>query len=699
MTPLRNDARFYDAYYFQHGCGQPYRRSPEWLQFFAKIAEKIISEIGPRTVLDAGCAMGFLVEALRDRGVEAYGLDLSAYAIAQARADVRPFLQVGSVTQPLSQKYDLIVCIEVLEHMPAPDAEAAIANFCQAADDVLFSSSSNDFREPTHFNVQPPEHWAERFAAHGFVRDVDFDASFITPWTVRFRRATGPWHRVVRDYERRFSFLSHENHDLREAVIDMRAQLAGGQTAPGPIPTARLGAGGGAPPNPTGPVLVISHDVVGTTMAGPGIRYYHLARVLAQEFPVTLAVPRGSTLDSSPDFSLLKYDGGQTPALEAAVSGARAVVVAGVAVAGIPALRRAGVPLAVDGHNPFQAETFYLNEGEASDQTSTATAAYLQGDFFFCASERQRDWWLGLLEANGRINIDNYREDPTLRRLIDLVPYGLPSNPPQHMHPVVKGVVSGIGPTDKVLLWGGGLWPWMDPLTAIRAVGLLWQQRQDVRLLFPGTRHPNPDMARLPDLTNAARELARELGLFQRAVFFGDWVPYAEWPNYLLESDVALTLHPRDTLEARLAYRTRVLDYLWASLPIVAARGDVMAELIADHDLGAVVEPADPSAVAGAIQRLLEAAPDEAANRFEAARQALKWETAARPLIEFCRHPRLAPDKVARGARLGNAYYTERVAQLEARLQWYDGHRMLKLARRLDPLVGRVPWLRRWVRP
>ena len=82
-------ARFYDAYYFRHGCGRPYQRDPEWLRFFDEVAEWIVRTIGPRTVLDAGCAMGFLVEALRRRGVEAYGVDISEYAIARVVPEIR----------------------------------------------------------------------------------------------------------------------------------------------------------------------------------------------------------------------------------------------------------------------------------------------------------------------------------------------------------------------------------------------------------------------------------------------------------------------------------------------------------------------------------------------------------------------------------------------------------------------------------
>ena len=220
------EARVFDAYYFQHSCGRPYSRSPEWLQFFDAIAERIVREIEPRTVLDAGCAMGFLVEALRGRGVEAFGLDISEYAISHVREDLKPYCRVGSVIDPTPRRYDLVVCIEVLEHLSPPDGERAIAQICRATEDVLFSSTPLDYREATHFNVQPPEYWSDLFAAHGYVRDVDFDAAFITPWAARFRLNRDPWRRVLRDYERRFWVLWKENADLRGLALELRNQVA-----------------------------------------------------------------------------------------------------------------------------------------------------------------------------------------------------------------------------------------------------------------------------------------------------------------------------------------------------------------------------------------------------------------------------------------------------------------------------------------
>ena len=223
---------FYDSFYYAHYCGErAYCRDASWLEFFGGIAREIVSRIAPATVLDAGCAMGMVVEALRDRGVEAFGVDISEYAIQNVREDVRPFCRVGSILEPFPRRYDLIVCIEVLEHLPPRDAERAVANFTRFADDVLFSSTPKDFKETTHFNVQPPEWWAELFARHGFYRDVGFDASFITPWAVRFRRLEGPVARVVGDYERRLWWLDQDNRAQRELGLEQRNRLAAQEAA------------------------------------------------------------------------------------------------------------------------------------------------------------------------------------------------------------------------------------------------------------------------------------------------------------------------------------------------------------------------------------------------------------------------------------------------------------------------------------
>jgi len=237
-SPSVGDASF-DEYYYAHCCGDPYTRSEPVLRFFRAVADRIVSDIAPKTVLDAGCAIGMLVEALRERGVDASGIDLSSYAMEQVPEPLRPYCHRGSIADEFTGRYDLIVSIEVLEHMPARDAEAAIANCCRHTDDVLFSSSPLDFKEPTHVNVHQPEHWGAEFARHGFYRDVDFDASMITPWAVRYRRSAEPLHRVVRNYERRFWEMRLESNQTREYATQLQREVQQMQEAPRLLAEAR----------------------------------------------------------------------------------------------------------------------------------------------------------------------------------------------------------------------------------------------------------------------------------------------------------------------------------------------------------------------------------------------------------------------------------------------------------------------------
>lgn len=224
-TPRPADS-FFDAFYYANCCGRPYARDAEWLQHFGRLADRIVADFHPGRALDAGCAIGMLVEALRARSVEAWGIDVSEHAIGQVHETARPFCRTGSTATPFAERYDLITCIEVVEHMPPAEAEQSIANICAHAGDVLFSSSPEDYREPTHINVHPPEYWAELFARHGFLRDVDYDASYIAPWAMRLRPSDAPLHRVVRDLERRTWLHQKAEREARGYASDVQARLA-----------------------------------------------------------------------------------------------------------------------------------------------------------------------------------------------------------------------------------------------------------------------------------------------------------------------------------------------------------------------------------------------------------------------------------------------------------------------------------------
>jgi glycosyltransferase involved in cell wall biosynthesis len=231
--------------------------------------------------------------------------------------------------------------------------------------------------------------------------------------------------------------------------------------------------------------------------------------------------------------------------------------------------------------------------------------------------------------------------------LLDVAPFGLQPTPPVHERNVVKGVVPGIAADDTLVLWGGGIWDWLDPLTVIRAMAIVREQRPDVKLFFLGYHHPNPTDVPVMAMYERAVALAKELDLHNRTVFFNDrWVPYAERANYLLEADLGVSAH-LEHVETRFAFRTRLLDYIWAGLPMVVSAGDTLADTVIERGLGSVVAIEDVEGYARAILELV-AQPDAQrsfAPAFAAAQQDFAWPQALRPLIEFCRQPRYAADK------------------------------------------------------
>lgn len=461
-------------------------------------------------------------------------------------------------------------------------------------------------------------------------------------------------------------------------------------------------------------LLIISHDVVDTRMAGPGIRYWEMARALAGRLDVTLAYPvpvtgtvAGAHPTSGPPeagFASHAYRREDWDSIAPVISRADVVLLTGDLFLDFPHLADLGKPLVIEATSPYTFESLQLHASMPRERQLASFAtrreamhrALMTGDFFFSANERQRDYWLGALDACGRINPDTYASDAALYQLIDIVPFGLPSRSPRQTAPAVKGVIPGIDMTDRVVLWGGGLWQWLDSLGMVQAISRVAEERPEVRLLFPGTRHPNPAIPDMP-MRQKTAELSDRLGLTGKVVFFGDWVPYESWHNYLLDADIGTSLH-FEAMETHFAYRTRMLDYIWAGLPMVVTGGDTTSELVSDNGLGEVVAPGDEEAVAQAILRLLdtENLRDVYREHFDRVRPQFTWERVCEPIARFCAQPRLAPDRTAGAISLEEgrdkavedliASQEAEIARLGTLVEGYEQGRFIRLMKWLHSL-------------
>ncbi len=147
------------------------------------------------------------------------------------------------------------------------------------------------------------------------------------------------------------------------------------------------------------------------------------------------------------------------------------------------------------------------------------------------------------------------------------------------------------------------------------------------------------------EMQRRAAELSDSLGLTDRHVFFNDdWVPYKHLYDYLLEADIGISAH-YESVETLLSYRTRMLDYLQAELPVAATTGDPFARLIEDEGLGRTFGYEDVEGCARAITELIDdsAERERIRSNARALLPSLTWPNVVAPLVRLIESDSLRP--------------------------------------------------------
>jgi len=392
-------------------------------------------------------------------------------------------------------------------------------------------------------------------------------------------------------------------------------------------------------------VLLLTGDPIGERMAGPAIRATAMAAELVRAGHEARIASTGGVESAAPagGYGLHAVAAGDDRAFRAHERWAELIVVQGYGLGQFPSLASTDRVLVADLYAPFHLELREQGRGEPEAtlalRVEVAHRAIVdqlaRADLLLCANERQRRLYLDELAAIGRAGGEE---------LIRVVPFGLPVEPPRPgAAPAVRGVVPGIDADSRLLVWGGGVYDWFDPLTLIRAMALLRERLPEARLLFMGTRNPRVGS---PGMVGRAVALAEQLGLAGREVVFNDdWVPYEERGAWLLEADAGVSTH-RLHEETSYAFRTRILDYLWAGLPMVVTEGDGFADLVAAEDLGIVVPEEDPAALAAALESVLtdEIAIARYRSRVEQLAHRFAWPAVLAPLLEAAAAPAHAAD-------------------------------------------------------
>jgi hypothetical protein len=409
---------------------------------------------------------------------------------------------------------------------------------------------------------------------------------------------------------------------------------------------------------------LVYDDRIGPSMGGVGVRAIELARVLRSHGEVTLAVAEGGReLDG---IAVVEFNPHDPRALAPHLERADVVVARPQWPLAMRMLRRSGARLIFDVYDPdtFGTIEHYAGRPPRRRRLMTAfsvdrlTEALRTGHHFVCASERQLDFYLGVMLAEGLISPGAYERDGSFRSVIDVVPFGLPPDPPERTGAQpIRERFPAIGPDDEIVLWNGGIWDWFDAPTAIRGAAKLAESRPEATLVFMGG-----SSGRLHKAEEEARALAAELGVLNRAVFFNDgWVPYERRAEWLLEASCAVSTH-REHVETRLAFRTRLLDCFWAGLPVVCTGGDELGERVERDELGVTVEEGDADAVAAGLRGVLERGQDAYDEALRLTAEKYAWPAVAEPLVRFVTSPEqpapLGEERLCRASAIRSGVYS-----------------------------------------
>lgn len=182
LTTVFDEKYFEDGVRSRVSAYENYRWMPERS---IREASSIINNIQFDRVLDFGCAKGFMVHAMRLLGKDAYGVDVSEYAIANCHPRVSNYVSVIKTVEDISGGWDLIMAKDVLEHVPEADLPsllAALRRRCKSLFVAVPLGDGTRYRireyemDVTHVVRQTEEWWLTQIVDAGFqIKYFDYE--------------------------------------------------------------------------------------------------------------------------------------------------------------------------------------------------------------------------------------------------------------------------------------------------------------------------------------------------------------------------------------------------------------------------------------------------------------------------------------------------------------------------------------------
>ncbi len=376
--------------------------------------------------------------------------------------------------------------------------------------------------------------------------------------------------------------------------------------------------------------------------SGPSIRNWEIAKALSRRGHKVTIAERGHSEDyTKNEIKFIKWDEKDLKDISkrfdvALIQESHAVSSYFDKLENIPTIVNLTIPISIEAaaDQIKNKKDFFISDGVVPTIISL-----LKGDFFFCASERQKHFYMGMLNLLGRINPHTYN-----KRLIDIVPVAAPVEIPKIKENIIKGKI--VPKNKRIILWPSSIFSWFDAITAIEAMKVVSKKVKDAVMVFVGADNPNIDIMTKKNVKSAKKK-AKELGLLNKKVYFMDWLPYEKRTNMYLESEFAVVTYPIGP-ETEMSFRTRIIDCLWGRLPVICTKGDSVAEIIENEGLGATVEEKNPKELAEKIIEFLTnkqklKRTSKRVDKF--IKEKMNWDVVIKPIDRFCKNPKIDPYK------------------------------------------------------
>ena len=379
-------------------------------------------------------------------------------------------------------------------------------------------------------------------------------------------------------------------------------------------------------------VLVVSGDVLplpGYPTSGAGLRAWGLGQGLkAHGFEVTYAMP---AVAWRPDISLPPLDHElllwqpEPDQMQRMIRRANPEAVLFCHWPSMVIRDRLDVPTVIDFHGPHLLERAFQKEGEVNSNALAKIRALLMADYFICAGERQKAYFLAWLLASG---ID------VTEPCIDAVPVCLSPELPARLPPA-----------DPItLVYGGVYLPWQDPTLGLTVAAEVLARRKKGILLILGGRHPTYPIA-VPAIF---QKLEKELKSHPHVRYLG-MRPHRELIEIYRGATAAMDLMAHN-YERELAFTTRTVEYMWCGLPVIYNDYAELSPLISRYRAGWTLDPADRAGIEQVLTEILdhpETAHERGRNARRLVAECLTWDKAVRPLVAFLHNPRVSQSRTA----------------------------------------------------